>query len=149
MTAALHLCSTEDLEKLVPMVRAFHQEMEITTDEPHIRSALAPILEGSPHAAVYLVGPRVAPVGYVLVVFGYSLEYGGIDGYIDEFFIRPKVRGRGMGSEVLQGLAPALANAGVKSLCLEVDRTDAKAQRLYTRNGFELRDRFSLMARKL
>ncbi|MBT0957095.1 GNAT family N-acetyltransferase [Alphaproteobacteria bacterium KMM 3653] len=148
MSAKLHLCTADDAEKLMPLIEAFHTEMELPHDPARVTAALAPLLDGSPHGAAYLIGPRVAPVGYIVVCFGYSLELGGIDGFIDEFYIRPRVRGRGMGTEVLQALVPALAAGGVMALHLEVDREDAKAQRLYTRAHFKMRERYALMTRQ-
>ncbi|WP_298805932.1 GNAT family N-acetyltransferase [uncultured Lentibacter sp.] len=111
------------------------------------RAALAPLLAGSPHGMIYLIGPRNAPVGYIVITLGYSIELGGIEGFIDEFFIREKVRGRGMGSETLSKLLPALKNHGVKALHLEVARDNGRAQSLYRRAGFEPRETYMLMTR--
>ena len=148
MSASLHLCAPDDLEQLVPLVGAFHAHEGLSTDEPDLRAAIAPLLSGIPHGAAYLIGPRRAPVGYIIVSFGYSVEMGGIDGFIDEFFIRENVRGRGMGSEVLAALLPALAEHGVKALHLEVS-PDSRARKIYARAGFKLRDGYQLMTRKL
>lgn len=70
---------------------------------------------------------------------------GGMDGFIDEFFIRENVRGRGMGAEVLSALIPQLAGAGLKALHLEVATDNTRAQKLYAKRGFKLRDRYNLM----
>lgn len=146
---ALHIASIEDLPRLLPMVAAYHAEEGIQSDEAHLTAALTPLLEGTPLGVAYLIGPRRSPVGYIVISFGYSVELGGIDGVIDEFWIRPPVRGRGMGMDVLLGLVPALAQHGLCGLSLEVDRENTRAQRLYTRAGFRLRDKFSLMTRVL
>lgn len=140
MTQVLHLATPGDLDKLERMVAAYHALEGFETDEAARKAALAPILEGSPHGAVWLIGPRMAPVGYIAVSFGWSIELGGLDGVIDEFWIREAVRGRGMGGEALVALQKALRPAGVVALSLEVARTNAKAQRLYGRAGFEPRD---------
>ena len=68
-----------------------------------------------------------------------------MDGFIDEFFVRETVRGRGMGSEVLADLIPQLAGVGLKALHLEVGKDNLRAASLYERYGFRLRDRYSLM----
>ena len=143
----LHLARPEDFDKLAPLVAAFHAHEGIEQSDETRRGALMPLLEGIPHGVAYLVGPRNAPVGYIVISFGYSVELGGIDGFVDEFFIRDKVRGRGMGSEVLMTLLPALREHGVKALHLEVDRENESAQRLYKRAGFEPREKYMLMTR--
>lgn len=147
MSAALHLAGAEDMERLLPMVAACHAEEGIDRDAAHRRAGLGPLLQGSPLGAVYLIGPRVGPVGYIAVSFGWSLEFAGMDGYVDEFWIRPGVRGRGLGSEVLAALVPALEAAGLKALHLEAGTENAGARRLYARHGFVRRDGFHLMTR--
>ena len=149
MSAALKLAQPEDLDRVVALVTAFHAETGITQDDAARRAGLAPLLDGIPHGAVYLIGPSRAPIGYVVVTFGWSVEFGGLDGFIDEIYVRPAVRGRGIASEILISLSAALAEAGLKALHLEVDRADDPSQRIYARAGFKLRDRFALMSRRL
>ena len=147
MSAALHLAKPDDLTRLQKLVAAFHAHEGIKQSDEAREEALLPLLEGSPHGAAYMIGPKNGPVGYIVVSFGYSVEMGGIDGFIDEFYIRENVRGRGMGGEVLCALMPALADYGVKALHLEVARDNAKAKRLYARLGFEPRENYHLMTR--
>ena len=135
MTQVLHLATSADLDRLEKMVAAYHAHEGIETDEAQRRAALEPLLEGSPHGAVWLIGPQMAPVGYIAVSFGWSIELGGLDGVLDEFWIREKVRGRGMGTEALTALQKALKNAGVMALSLEVARKDDTAARLYERKS--------------
>lgn len=149
MSAALHLAKPEDLDRLVPLVAAFHAEEGISQDETTRRNALLPLLEGSPLGAIYIIGPTRAPVGYIVLTFGWTVEFGGMDAFVDEFFIRPAVRGRGMGSETLLTLSRMLGQAGVRALHLEVDHENETAKRLYARTGFKARDRYMLMTREL
>ena len=139
MTQILHLATPDDLEKLAPMIAAYHALEGIETDEDHRRAAIAPLLEGSPHGAIWLIGPKMSPVGYVAVTFGWSIEMGGLDGFIDELWIREKVRGRGMGSEAVATLIKSLKSAGLMALHLEVSPENHRAVTLYGRLGFAKR----------
>jgi len=149
MSAALHLAKPEDLDRLTALVAAFHEEQGIVQSDTARRDGLSPLLNGIPHGAAYLIGPARAPIGYVIVTFGWSVEFGGMDAFIDEIYMRRAVRGRGIASEVLMSLPRALAKAGVKGLHLEVNREDDAAQRLYARSGFAARERYMLMSRRL
>jgi len=149
MSAALHLAGPEDNDPLLRLIAAFHAEEGIDQTDASREAALRPLLEGSPHGAAYLIGPKRAPIGYVIVTFTWSLEYGGLDAMIDELFVRPGVRGRGIGSEVLLSLSRALARAGVQALHLEVDRDNDAGRRLYDKAGFRAKDRYVLMTRPL
>ena len=115
MSAALHLAKPDDLERLMPLVAAFHAEEALQSTEDSRHAALTPLLDGSPHGAVYLIGPQRAPIGYIVVTFGWSVEFGGLDGFIDEIFIRSGVRGRGVGSEVITSLVAMLKSVGMNS----------------------------------
>lgn len=149
MSAALRLARPEDLDRLMGLVAAFHAEMGIEQDADQRREALIPLLQGIPHGCIYLIGPSRAPLGYIILTFGWSVEFGGMDGFVDEIYIRPAIRGRGIATEVLLDLPKALAGAGLTALHLEVDRTDEAAHKLYLRTGFKLRDRYALMSKRL
>jgi ribosomal protein S18 acetylase RimI-like enzyme len=149
VSAALTLAKPEHLEKVVTLCAAFHAEEGIDqTDEARI-NALAPLLEGLPYGVVYLIGPPRAPIGYIVICFGWSVEFGGLDAIVDELYIRPGVRGRGIATEALISLPRALSEGGLRAIHLEVDRTNTKAMALYKRAGFAPRDNYIFMSRKL
>ena len=149
MSASLTLGKPEHLDKLLALVAAFHAEEGITlTDEARL-AGVAPLLEGIPYGAAYLIGPPRAPIGYVVITFGWSVEFGGLDAIIDELYIRPGVRGRGIASEALIALPRALAGGGLRAIHLEVDRNNEAAKKLYSRAGFAPRDDYMFMSRKL
>lgn len=149
MSTAIHLATSADLDALLTLVARFHEEMGIASDDAMRRAGLEPLLEGSPLGAAYLFGPARAPIGYVVVTFGWSLEFGGMDSFVDEIYIRPSVRNRGIGTETLIAVGKALQGAGVTALHLEVKRDDRATQRLYEKAGFGLRDQYCLMTRRL
>lgn len=149
MSAALHLARPGDLDRLAALVAAFHAEAGIDQDPDARRGALLPLLDGIPQGCVYLIGPARAPLGYVIITFGWSVEFGGMDAAVDEIYIRPAVRGRGIAGEVLIALPMALAGAGLKALHLEVGRDNDAAIRLYARAGFRPREGYMLMSKPL
>jgi len=146
---ALTLARPDDLERLVPLVAAFHDEAGIVQDDTTRRAALTPLLEGSPHGVAYLIGPARAPIGYIILSFGWSMEFAGMDGFVDEIYIRRAVRGRGIGSEVLSNLPKALAGAGLRALHLELRRDNAKVRGFYEKLRFLPREDYILMTREM
>ncbi len=145
MSNRIRLAGPDDLDRVERMVAEYHKLEGIESDEDHRRGAIAPLLDGSPHGAIWLIGPKMSPVGYVAVAFGWSIELGGMDGFIDEIWLREAVRGRGMGGEALSELIKALDQAGIKALHLEVAPENGAA-RLYRRLGFRER-KYGLMTR--
>lgn len=149
MTTAITLATPTDAPRLLSLIAAFHAEYGIDMDDDARQSALTPLLDGSPLGAAWLFGPSLSPTGYVIITFGWSMEFGGMDAFVDEIYVRPNVRKRGIASEVLSAIASSLRDVGVRALHLEVDREDTPTQRLYTRAHFKLRDRYALMTRVL
>ncbi len=149
MSAALTLAKPEHLDRMIALVTAFHAEAGITVRDDARTRGLAPLLQGIPHGAAYLIGPPRAPIGYIVITFGWSVEFGGLDAIIDELYIRPGVRGRGIASEALTALPRALAGAGLRAIHLEVDRDNAAAVKLYRRAGFHTREGYMFMSRTL
>lgn len=149
MTTAITLATPDDAPRLLALIAAFHGEAGIERSDEQRAAALMPLLEGSPLGAAWLFGPKLAPTGYVIITFGWSMEFGGMDAVVDELYVREKVRKRGIASEVLSAIANSLRDVGVTALHLEVERGDDVTQRLYTRAHFKLRDRYHLMTRVL
>jgi GNAT superfamily N-acetyltransferase len=145
----MHLCGPDDLDRLAGLATQFHAEMGRDLTDEARRAALAPLLAGSPHGAAYLFGPARAPTGYLVVSFGWSVEFGGLEARIDELFVREKVRGRGIGSEAVNAMSRALAGAGVMALHLEVDAGRPGIRKFYQQAGFVPRSDAALMSRAL
>lgn len=76
-------------------------------------------------------------VGYVVLTFGFSLEYGGLDAYVDELFVKPEYRGHGFASQALGFLVLECQKSNVAALHLEVDADNHSAKSLYVKMGFE------------
>ncbi|WP_136637529.1 GNAT family N-acetyltransferase [Pseudooceanicola onchidii] len=146
---ALTLAKPDDLDRLLPLVRAFHEEGAIDVTEDDRVAGLTPLLEGSPYGGVWLIGPPRSPIGYIVISFGWAVEFGGMDGFVDELYIRPSVRGRGIGTEVMTNLPKQLSKNGLRAIHLEVSRVAVRTQEAYKRAGFKPRADYMLMTRKL
>jgi GNAT superfamily N-acetyltransferase len=83
-------------------------------------------------------------VGYALLINFWSNEYGGIVLSIDELYILPDFRGRGIGTDFIRYLQDNRINNCV-ALELEVLPYNAKALKLYQKLGFNGTDRAHLL----
>ena len=88
------------------------------------------------------------PVGYIVLTFGYSFEYHGRDSFIDELYIEPQYRRRGIGLRAMQFVEERARELGVNAIHLEVDQGNAAAAELYRRTGYDDQARF-LMTKRL
>ena len=56
--------------------------------------------------------------------------------HINNLAVRPELRGRGLGLQMLEAVIAEARRLGAESLALEVRRSNVAAQRLYKRAGF-------------
>jgi GNAT superfamily N-acetyltransferase len=146
----IRIATLDDADTLLPFVRAYHEFEGITSTSAERAEAVAPLLpEGTAVGRVWLIETKGEAIGYIALCFGYSIEFGGRDAFVDEFYIAEEARGRGIGSAVLEAVKLEAVNFGVRVLHLEVDRGNHAAKRLYSSAGFASRERFHLMSCRL
>jgi GNAT superfamily N-acetyltransferase len=146
---ALRRASREDVARLTAMVQAYHTTEGIIADPADYPRVLRPLLEGDDRGRIWLIAEGGVIAGYVALCFGYSIEFGGRDAFVDEIFVLPERRGRGVGTRALDLVVAEAGRLGIRALHLEVDRDNHTARELYARRGFALRDRYQLMTRPL
>ena len=141
---------TDDMPLLLPLVRAYHDFEGIVVTDSERETALSPLLEeNSDLGKVWLIRHQKESVGYIALCFGYSIEFGGRDAFIDEFYITEPARGKGLGHWVLKEIQMKAREYGVCAIHLEVARSNKRAQKSYAKAGFMLRQDFHLMSSKL
>lgn len=80
-------------------------------------------------------------VGYIILTFIFSFEYGGKIAFVDELFIKETARGKGFGKEAIQFIQQEVPKLSLKLLYLEVEPHNENAQKLYLAHDFELHNR--------
>ena len=94
-----------------------------------------PCNTGATRSKAYLLEQDGKTAGYALLSRQFSQEAGGMALWIDEIYIRPPFRGRGLGSEFFRFLEENI-HGRIKRLRLETEPENKGAQALYHRLGF-------------
>jgi ribosomal protein S18 acetylase RimI-like enzyme len=145
---ALARAGPADLEALLPMLERFHATQGIAFDAAKARRALGALLADPALGAVYRIESAGETAGYAALCFGFSLEWGGRDAFLDELYLEPPHRGRGLGRAALRALLDEARAAGVRAVHLEVEGANPAAQALYRAEGFAGTDR-QMLSRRL
>ena len=146
MEPEFRLAKPTDIDKLMEFMRQFYAIDQYLFDEQAARTTLEKIVDDLSLGRVWLINLEDEAIGYLVVTFGYSLEYHGRDAFIDELFVTASYRHQGIGTKAMQFALEACPELGIQALHLEVERTNTAGQALYRRFGFEDHDRF-LMTR--
>lgn len=130
------------------MMRRLYAHDRLPYDRAAARRALSGLLADAGRGRAYVIEVRRRPAGYAVLTLGWSLEYRGRDAFVDEIYLEPGARGRGVGRRALAFLFATCGRLGVRALHLEVERRNHRARRFYRRNGFADHDRV-LMTRSI
>ena len=141
MSSTLRPATLADRALLVALMSEFYAESDYSLDPRRAEEAFDVLLGDERLGRVWLIQSQSEIAGYVVLTLGYSMEYGGRDAFVDDLFIRPTFRGKGLGSAALAELRAVATKLGVRALHLEVGRDNANAHALYRRAGFKDSDR--------
>jgi GNAT superfamily N-acetyltransferase len=131
-SASPRLAQPGDLDGLLPLVAEFCAIDGHDYDPARVRKALRPLLLDDRLGLVWLLGEP--PAGYAVITWSYSLESGGVDALLDEFYVRQ--RGRGLGSQAIGVILEDLRHRGITRIFLETEIRNEAARRFYARHGF-------------
>ncbi|MDB5296554.1 MAG: family acetyltransferase [Phycisphaerales bacterium] len=157
-TVALAPATPADLGLLAGYLRGLRADdpmpAETAADDATALAAVAALLADPALGRAWVIragadgagGSR--PVGYAVLTFVHSIEFGGRCGFVDELYVDPAARGRGVGRRALDLVAAEARALGVRVLMLEVSPENERAAKLYRSAGFGDR-KYKLMAKRL
>ena len=126
-----------DKEKLNELIHKQFIEHEIICTADILDSAVEKVLirEG---LGIFLVARENSQIiGFAAISFAWTLEHGGKSAWLDELYVLPAHRGKGVGSMLLEKVIEEVSSEGCGAIDLEVDQDHRRAERLYQRKGFE------------
>jgi GNAT superfamily N-acetyltransferase len=130
------LATVDDADEIAALLHDFNTEFgEPTPDVAVLAARLRDLLARDTTRAIIAGEPAVA---LALVTLRSNVWYDGRVALLDEMYVVPKLRGRGIGSAIIQQLMATSRGIGIDLIEINVDEGDIDAQRFYERHGFSL-----------
>ena len=130
----LRLASAIDADEVARLLHDFSVEFDTPTPGVEVLAArLRGLLAGEETFAILVGAPAVAPA---LVTLRPNVWYAGQVALLDELYVVPSLRGRGIGSQVVDLLLSEAHERSVSLVEINVDEGDVGASRFYERHGF-------------
>ena len=127
----------EDESAVIALMRDFYAEENLVFDELVTPRAVRQLLASPALGTVLLLAHADTVIGYLVVTFGFSLEFHGRYALLDELYLIPAARGRGWGRHALNLAADTARDAGVSALRLEVNHANTRARSTYLKSGYQ------------
>lgn len=116
------------------LLDAFNREFDTPTPGRDVLAArLGQLLAGADVIALLTGDPAV---GVALLTLRPNVWYDGPVAVLDELYVAPELRGRGLGSALLAAAEAVTGQRGGQLLEINVDGDDTAARRFYERHGY-------------
>jgi len=141
MTVAMRQANADDLADLLGLMQEFYAEAGYALNPDRARAAFLPLLAPGRLGQVWLGEVDGQVAGHLVLTFCYSMEYGGRSAFVDDLFVRPSLRNRGVGRALVEQARAICEELDVRAMHLEVARANGPAQAVYRAVGFDSTDR--------
>jgi GNAT superfamily N-acetyltransferase len=129
--------SSHDTDLLLELMSGFNQEENIDFDTEVYRERIYVAFNSPQLVKIWMIVANSCAVGYAILTFTFSFEFGGIIATIDEIYIAPEKRGQGLGTSVLELLAQEAITYGATTLSGDISDEKPWLSTFYKRAGFE------------
>jgi GNAT superfamily N-acetyltransferase len=146
----IRVADAADLSALTSLIERYWEFERIKGfDAARITTLLDDLLRGPDRGQIWIAQLGGRSVGYLLAVYMFSLEHGGLMAEIDEFFVVPEKRSLKIGTALLEAATAAIAQRGITHLQLQLGSNNLHGQRFYEKHGFEVLSAYGLLHKPL
>jgi len=126
--------TASDTDSIGELLYAFNKEYDEPTPTPQQLSDWFKMLLKTGDTAVVLGGH--GPDGIAVLRFYPSIWSEGLECYLAELYVKPDLRGQGLGRAIMNAAMELARNKGADYIYLSTSEDDVAARKLYESSGF-------------
>ena len=134
----------DEIDILLSMMQNFYAIDSYPFDAQIAKKTALELIENEYLGRLYVLKDDLDYVGYIVLTFGFSFEYNGRDGLIDELYVEKDWKGKGIGKLAMEFISQENKQLGLNAIHLQVEQHNKKAYELYHKNGFNTNDRIHM-----
>lgn len=138
-TMKIRPITKEDFDEYMQMAIQFYSMpcCDHNIDKSHFVDAFEYALNDNPYARLFMLEYDSQVVGYGNISLTYSIEAGGNVVWLEELYIKPEYRSKGLGKSFFEYV---YKNFPAKRYRLEVTESNTNAIKLYKKLGYDYLD---------
>jgi GNAT superfamily N-acetyltransferase len=125
-----------DVDMLATMMIEVYAEANFPLNRAAAQRSFEQLIRSPQWGGVWILECEATPAGLIVLTVMYAMEYGGLRGFVDDFYVRPQFRKRGLGAQALATVRAHCLTRGIRALFVQTGPDNAVAQRVYKRAGF-------------
>ena len=147
---AIRAAPPSDVPQLLSLVRRYWEFEQIAGFQAlRVELVLKQLLAEPRLGAAWVAEEDGRLAGYLIAVRVLSVEHQGLMAEIDELYVLPEARSRGVGGRLLAAAETALAAPGCVRLQLQLAAGNSEARAFYESRGYAARDADRLLDKAL
>ena len=126
----------DDIPVLIRLMAEFYGESGYPLPEANARAAFTTLLSDAGLGGAWIAWEENEPVGHIVLTVSFSMEYGARRGFVDDLFVRPSARRRGVAGALIAAVEADCEVRDVRALLVEVGPVNDAGRRTYDKAGF-------------
>jgi len=126
----------KDTETILGCMKDFYKLEGIKFNRGKSKEAIENLIRNKSIGMLWMILADDSPIGYCCMAFSYTLENYGRDCFLDELYIKPGYRFKGIGSDVMKLTEAYLIKLGLKAIHLYVNHPMTAAFKSYLLHAF-------------
>lgn len=131
----------QDIEVLITLMEEFYGIDNYPINIEKTKKLVKEFIVNDALGSGWLILHNGQPVGYVILTFVFSFEYGGRIAFLDELYLRNEARGLGLGKQALDFIHDRAVEMDIKIIYLEIEGHNNVARSLYLSKNYEIHNR--------
>jgi GNAT superfamily N-acetyltransferase len=127
----------DEFEEMLPLIRAYCEFYGVEADDRGLREMFLTLISAPSQGAVFIARDGGRAVGFATVDWKWSSLKAARIGYLEDLFVAPDARGRGIAEALIELCAARCRELGMPALQWQTAPDNLRAQQVYNRTGAE------------
>jgi GNAT superfamily N-acetyltransferase len=125
----------DEVEEMLPLIRAYCEFYEVRPDDEGLRAMFRTLIADPSQGAIFIARDGGQAVGFATLDWKWSSLKAARIGYLEDLFVDPEARGRGIADALIEICAERCRELGMPAMAWQTAPDNQRAQQVYNRTG--------------
>jgi GNAT superfamily N-acetyltransferase len=128
---------TDEIEEMLPLIRAYCEFYGTEPNDDGLRRMFETLITDPTQGVVFIARDEGTAVGFATLDWKWSSLKAARIGYLEDLFVDPEARGRGIADALIEVCAERCRELGMPAMAWQTAPDNHRAQQVYNRTGAE------------
>jgi GNAT superfamily N-acetyltransferase len=125
----------DEIEEMLPLIRAYCEFYETEPKDEGLRKMFETLITDPSQGVVFIARADGKAVGFATLDWKWSSLKAAKIGYLEDLFVDPDARGRGIADALIEICAERCRELGMPAMAWQTAPDNHRAQKVYNRTG--------------